>query len=403
MNNELDFSINSSNHVLIPNNKESKMAQELAFNMLEKYQLEYIQAYNVMTKKYRIRKSHQICYYFVRFFMNGDGASFRLLVGYEHKGLMTQEELKNIIRDFKIAQQKKKNGEFKTFLLLDLCVYSNRRADSIIITNDYKIELYDFSEGVIAEKIKVESEENLNQKEIEQKRRKEKQQKRIDSFKNNIKSDSSPISNVVVDNKELDIRFINIEPSFYPFEEMYKYFIEHNYERTYIPNSLCFLYKKEEASNHFLNYSLMYNIDSPFFLTEKKSMLDQEIIEDVYRNNTYIGLSIPYAVFFIDNFTYFKIHAEKRQDKLLGNNQLSLIIKNKKRYIYLEDVRTKKWVALSRGIIEKHLFMNLSLKTMMIYIDCICNPNANDNFTYNIIKYKELKDSEMNFFVIDID
>ena len=49
---------------LIPNNKESKMAQELAFNMLEKYQLEYIQAYNVMTKKYRIRKSHQICYYF---------------------------------------------------------------------------------------------------------------------------------------------------------------------------------------------------------------------------------------------------------------------------------------------------------------------------------------------------
>ncbi len=132
-------------------------------------------------------------------------------------------------------------------------------------------------------------------------------------------------------------------------------------------------------------------------------MLDQEIIEDVYRNNTYIGLSIPYAVFFIDNFTYFKIHAEKRQDKLLGNNQLSLIIKNKKRYIYLEDVRTKKWVALSRGIIEKHLFMNLSLKTMMIYIDCICNPNANDNFTYNIIKYKELKDSEMNFFAIDID
>ena len=96
-----------------------------------------------------------------------------------------------------------------------------------------------------------------------------------------------------------------------------------------------------------------------------------------------------------------KIHAVKKQDKLLKNNQLCLLLNNKRRYIYLEDLRTQKWMALSKGIIEKHLFMNLSLKTTIIYIDSICNPEADDNFTYNVIKYEKLRNSEMNFFIIE--
>ena len=45
--------------------------------------------------------------------------------------------------------------------------------------------------------------------------------------------------------------------------------------------------------------------------------------------------------------------------------------------------------------------MNLSLKTTIIYIDSICNPEADDNFTYNVIKYEKLRNSEMNFFIIE--
>ena len=166
MGNELSYTCKENNHILIPNNKESKQAQEIVFEMIEKKQEIFINSYNVLTMNNKIRMSNEICFLFVKCFFNGDGASFRMLVGYEHKGLMTQEELKNIIRDFKIAKAKKKSGGFRTFLLLDLCIYSNRRADAIIINNDYKIELYDFSEGKIAEKIKYEVEDNLSKGEL---------------------------------------------------------------------------------------------------------------------------------------------------------------------------------------------------------------------------------------------
>lgn len=401
MGNKLSYTCKENNHVLIPNNKESKQAQEIVFAMIEKEQEIFINSYNVLTMNNKIRMSNEICFLFVKCFFNGDGASFRMLVGYEHKGLMTQEELKNIIRDFKIAKAKKKSGEFRTFLLLDLCIYSNRRADAIIINNDYKIELYDFSEGKIAEKIKNEVEDNLSKGELDQKRRKEKQQKRINSFKSNINVDSRPISNVIIDNNILNVKLFNIIPSFYDFNYSYTYFINNNYKKTYIPNSLCFLFKKEDKTTNFISYNLKYNIDSPFFLTEKRPIINNDIVDDIYKNNILIGLSIPYAIYFISEFTYLKIHAVKKQDKLLKNNQLCLLLNNKRRYIYLEDLRTQKWMALSKGIIEKHLFMNLSLKTTIIYIDSICNPEADDNFTYNVIKYEKLRNSEMNFFIIE--
>ena len=141
---------------------------------------------------------------------------------------MTNEELKNIFRDYEIAKRKIENNEFKTFLLLDLCIYSNRRADAIIITNDYKIELFDFSEGKVVEKIKHEDEINLSESELVQKKRKEKQQKRIDSFKNKINVDCTPIDNVIVDNKKLNVTFIELNTTFYSFNDSYEYFLEHD-------------------------------------------------------------------------------------------------------------------------------------------------------------------------------
>ena len=168
----LSFSIKEGNHILIPNNDVSRKSQEFAFRKIEDLQFELIKHYNVFSDSMKIKLSNEICSFFIRTLLNGDGASFRLLVGYEHKGLMTNEELKNIFRDYEIAKKKIENNEFKTFLLLDLCIYSNRRADAIIITNDYKIELFDFSEGKVVEKIKYEDEINLSESELAQKKRK---------------------------------------------------------------------------------------------------------------------------------------------------------------------------------------------------------------------------------------
>lgn len=397
----LSFSIKEGNHILIPNNEVSRKSQEFAFRKIEDLQFELIKHYNVFSDSMKIKLSNEICCFFIRTLLNGDGAPFRLLVGYEHKGLMTNEELKNIFRDYEIAKKKIENNDFKTFLLLDLCTYSNRRADAIIITNDYKIELFDFSEGKVVEKIKYEDETNLSESELVQKKRKEKQQKRIDSFKNKIKADCTPIRKVIVDNKETNITFIELKTTFYSFNDSYKYFLDHNREKCYIPNSICFLYNEITNKNLFISFPLKYNIDSPFFITEKKPIIDSKIIEDIYMNNTYIGISIPYALMFINEFTFFKIHATKRQDKNLGKNQMSLLFNGKRKYIYFEDTRTNKWIAISWGFVHKHVYMNIDLKSMMIYIDSICNPECEKEFINNVIKYNELKNSEYNFFIVE--
>lgn len=81
---------------------------------------------------------------------------------------------------------------------------------------------------------------------------------------------------------------------------------------------------------------------------------------------------------------------------------LSLLTKSgKKKYVYLEDLRTNKWIPIGIGMINKHFFMNISLKSMMIYLAKLCNPEENDNFAHDIIKYEKLKNSEYDFFVFE--
>lgn len=399
---KLKYMINNNNHILIPQNNVSMKAQELAFSFLEKIQYEYIHSYNVLTEAKKYEISNEIGNFFVHCFLNKDGASFRLMVGYKHKGLMTQEELKNIIRDYDIAMRMKKTKKFKTFLLLDLLIVSNRRADAIIINNDYEINLYDFSEGIIAEKIKNFNsvEECETEKEKKQYIRKKKQEQRINSYKNKLKIDSRKIKNIIIDNDSVSIEFCNYPCKFYDFNNCYKFFLEQNCEKIYIPNSLCFIMKKEDISNSFYALPLRCNIDSPFFITEERPIIQSEYINHIYQNNTFIGISLIYLTLFVESFTYFKIRYTKNAYQDNSKNHFYILKNGKKRYMYFEDTRTKNWVPISYGFLEKHLFMNMDLESLIIYISWNCNKECTEDIITSIIKYDELNKSNFDFFIL---
>lgn len=398
---ELSYKIKKGNHILIPNNKTSELAQNLTFEFFEKIQYDFILKYDKLDDSQKITKSNEISNFFVTVLLNKDGATFRTLVGIEHKGLMTKEELKNIKRDYNIAIEKKKNHEFKTFLLLDLIPQSNRRADAIIITNDYEIELFDFSEGKIAEKIKFTPTDDLTESEKKQKLRKEKQLERINSYKNQIKSDCSPIKNVVLDGEKTNVVYFELNAEFYDFNFFYNHFKENNYEDAYIPESFCFFLKNKNNKFPFISFPLKHNIDSPLFLTEEKPFIDSNFINDIYEKNIYIGFSLYYAHLFISEFTHFKIHLVKNPQKGMEKNHFSLNIGKKKKFVYLEDSRTNKWVPIGFGILNKHMFMNLNIKSTMIYLSKLCNQDATAEFNNNIIDYDKLKTSPYDFFIMN--
>ena len=384
---------------MIPIDEEAILAQELSFKKIEELQKSFIDSYNILNNDQKYAEANFISSLFVQIFLNGDGASFKKLVGTEHKGLMTQEELKNIKRDYDIAVRKKENNEFKTFLLLDLIPYSNRRADSIIITNKYEIELYDFSEGSTYDRIKAC--DKLTESEIKQKKRKEVQQQRIDSYKNKIKMDCSPIDNIIIDGYSISVKYINFNAKFYDFNYFYNSFKDNNYSKTYIPNSVCFFLKKEDVSFPFIAFPLKHNIDSPMFINFGRPFIDQSVIGDIYKNNVYIGLSIFYIKLFIDNFTYFKIIMSRTPDKISFKSQFFL--KNKKgikEYVFFEDTRNGNQVPICYGFIYMHIFSNISIESVIIYISIICN-GSDDEFSRNIIKYDELANTDLDFFVID--
>ena len=53
MGNELSYTCKENNHILIPNNKESKQAQEIVFEMIEKKQEIFIKFFRVQRAKNR--------------------------------------------------------------------------------------------------------------------------------------------------------------------------------------------------------------------------------------------------------------------------------------------------------------------------------------------------------------
>lgn len=397
--NQLRFKFKSNKHVLIPDNEVSEKAQNVTFEWFIKLQLNLINKYDSFNEDEKYKYSNMIGEYFVKCFFNGDGATFRSLVGYEHKGLMTKEELKNVKRDYDIAVKKVKNKEFKVFLLLDIIPSSNRRADAIVITNNYEIELYDFSEGIVAEKIKN-KDISLNKSEEKQRIRKEKQAKRIESYKNKINVDCTPINDIIIDNKSTNVIFYNLNTKFYDLNFAYEIFRRNNYNNTYIPNSLCFLMKKENSSFPFVSMSLKHRIDNPFFITEGKPIIKESILTDIYEKNIYIGISLYYAKLFITNFTNFNIKLSKRVQSGMEKSHFYITKNRKKRYVYLEDSRTGNWISVGIGILEKHMFMNIDLESIIIYLAKACNKNDDENFARGIIKYDKLKDSEFDFFIL---
>lgn len=389
------FSVIKGDHVLKPQNKEAAEAQNAFFEILEEKQKELIDKYNALSNDEKSKHANLLADLFVMTLMNGDQASFKALLGSNHK-LMNAEELKNIKNDFIIAKRKKSLGEYKTFLLLDLFPYSNRRADAIIINNEYQLELYDFSEGVIAEKLKNYTGDTTDLKdgEIIQLKRKTKQQERINSFQNKIKMDSHLIEDVVLDDKKINIVYYCNKPKLFDFNFAYDKFLEKNRERVYIPNSLCFLAKEnEEMDSDFFTFSLKTFIDHPYFSVSSRN-INRDFINDIYKNNTNIIFSRYYFFFFFERFTSFEVIFRKR----IEENQVKVRVNGKIKGLALKDSRTNNCVSLSYPLLFKHAFMNMSLMSWCEYLSAICNQTFEDKIFNQQSFYKEKIKKECFFF-----
>ncbi len=391
------FSITKGNHILKPENKVAMQSQNAFFEILEKRQEFFINKYETLSSDEKFKYANALADLFVMTLMNGDQASFKALLGSNNQ-LMNNDELNNIKNDFIIAKKKKSLGEYKTFLLLDLFPYSNRRADAIIINNNYQLELYDFSEGVIAEKLKnyTGNITDLKESEIKQLNRKVKQQERVNSFQNKIKMDSKSMEDVILNNKKMNIIYYCDKPKLFDFNFAYEKFLEENRERVYIPGSLCFLTKEgENNQNDFLNLPLKKYIDHPYYSVDTR-LIRPEFIDDIYKNNTKITFSKYYFFFFFEEFTSFKIVFKKK----LEENQVKVKVNGKTKGLILEDSRTNKQVPLSYPLLFKHAFMNMSLMSWCEYLSAICNQTFEDKTFNQQSFYKEKIKKEAFFFDI---
>lgn len=395
--NKMVFLALGDNHVLQPQNETAVKAQNLAFELLENLQEKLINEYDKLSDDEKYKKSNHLFKFFVDVLMNKDQVSFKFLLG-SGDSLMNNEELKNIKRDFVIAKKKKESGEYKTFLLLDLSPHSNRRADAIIISNEYKIELYDFSEGTIVEKLKKYQDnlEELSEKEKEQLRRKNKQQERISSFRNKIDMSPNPLEDVIIDNEKVSIKYYDGKLKLFDFNNAYKYFLKKGRERVYIPDSICFLSKKDihERSDLFV-LPLKRFIDAPHFTVEDRS-IENEIIEDIYKHDTSIVFSRIYFFLFFGRYTSFEIILDKKIEK----HQVKLIIDGKNKGVTIKDSRTNKSFPLTHGLLFKHAFINMSLKSWCEYMSALCNNTFDDKKFNQASFYEDKIKKECSFFNI---
>lgn len=394
---ELKFSVIDGDHVLRPENEISTEAQNLFFDELEERQKKFINEYSNLTDDEKIKRANSLANLFVAVLMNNDQVSFKILLGSGEK-LMNNEELKNIKNDFIVAKRKKDVGEYKSFLLLDLLPYSNRRADAIIISNSYQLELYDFSEGVVAEKLKKYkgNMDGLSKSEQKQFERKTKQQERIVSFNGKIKMDSDSVKDIIMDDKKVNFKYYCQKPYLFDFNLAYSEFLKNNRVKTYIPSSVCFLIKnKEYSESDLFRFPLKGLIDHPYYSVGGKN-IEQDFIDDIYENNTCIVLSKYYFFYFFEKFTSFKIIFKKKVEK----NQVKININGKSKGIELSDLRTGNSLPLFYSLLFKHVFMNMSLKSWCEYISALCNQTFKDkNFNKKSFYHKEIKKT---FFFFDV-
>ena len=373
------FSVSDGNHILQPQNKIATKGQNLFFKLLENRQEELIRQYDGLNDDEKFQRANSLSSLFVDVLMNGDQVSFKILLG-TGGGLMNVEELKNVKKDLEIAKKRKALGEYRTFLLLDLLPQSNRRADAIIVNNDYGIELYDFSEGVVAEKLKNYQGDikDLSEKEKKQLRRKDKQQERIVSFHNKISMDSESLEDIIMDSDITRVRYYCAKPKLFDFNNAYQQFLNGKRKRVYIPNSVCFLTKKDEyKQSDLFVFPLKKNIDSPHYTTEGR-FIDNDYIKDIYQNNTNIVFSKYYFFIFFGQYTCFEVLLKKKIETSKLTNHVKLIVNGKTRGVMIKDSRSDKSFPLTYQLLFKHAFMNISLKSWCEYLSAICNQTFND-------------------------
>lgn len=373
-------------YILIPGNEMSKKTQKISFDTIENMQIELINNYKELEKSERIRLSNQLFSFIVKIFFNGDPSALKAFTGYHGKMSMTDDELSNIKRDYEIAKSKKENKEFLTFFLLDIFPGSNRRADAVVLNNNYDLELYDFSEGVVVEELKKFKGDinELSKSKQKQYLRKKKQKEKNDSFSGKFSPFTEEILDVEIFDDSKGIKYLFIDDfNIYNFNNSYKYFLEHNRQRTFIPLSICFLLNKDDHSDVMVEFPLKTYIDHPHYVNEKK-FIDQKYILDIYSNDTKIGLSWIYFNMYFEMFTHFKIILKRREVQYKGKLFEHFGVKDqygRKKFVYLKDERTGNELPLSLGLIFKHLYSNFNLKTMTVYMSKMCN----QNFNYPII------------------
>lgn len=395
-NKEMRFSVEDGNHILRPENELAVFAQASCFEILEKMQAELIDMYDKLSDDQKIKHANRLSSFFVDILMNGDQVSFKMLLGQQGRGLMAKEELSNAKKDFEIAKRDKNRGDYKTFLLLDLFPYSNRRADAIIITNQYKIMLHDFSEGIIAEKLKNYhgNLEDLTSSEQKQLCRKNKQNARILSYKDKIDMNTISLDDVIIDSEASNVKYYYSEPKLFNFNRAYQEFINSDRKRVYIPSSVCFLSRaSEHQPSDLFTFPLKGYIDSPYF-TMQGRFIDSNFVEDIYMHGTNIIFSKYFFFYFFEAFTCFDIRLIKRIDQDNFKNQIKLTVDKKVKGIFIEDSRTGKRFPLTYQLLFKHAFMNMSLVSWCEYLSALCNQTFGDkkfnkdSFYVNEVKNK---------------
>lgn len=397
---KLIFEVDQDKYILIPKNEASRKAQEAAFVLFENMQLKYINEY--YKNDNNIEKSHTLMTFFIKGFLNGDSKAFNLLIGYDHQGMMTKFELSKILEDFNEMKRLKSEKKIKTFFMLDLVPYSNRRADCIVVTNEYEIELFDVSVGFVADKLRNNPDlTKLSDTELKQFNRKKKQNDRIESFKGKIKPSAYTIDDIVIDDKSLRINFYHqSNTKFYDINYAVKSLEKSKDNKVYIPNSVCFLTKEKINDELFVSFELANKINHPFFIRANSPQLTIDNYKKIKDNNYYIAISKYYLYIYLELFTPFKILKGKYYSNSKYSHQISAKINGKTRGFWIYDTRTKKRIALTFGLLYKHIYQSFSLFSLTEYISFLINQTETAEFHKAAYKYDEKNQKNYSFFNI---
>ncbi len=397
---KLKYKFDINKYILIPQNEISKRAQEKSFLLFETMQLNYIKDYNIENEENK-DSINEIISFFIKVFLNGDSNVFKLLVGFEKDKKMSKFEHDKIMEDYNEMKKMKKAKKIKTFFMLDIVPYSNRRADCIVITNDYNIELYDVSVGKVAEKLKN-NPNILELTESEQKQliRKKKQETRIKSFTNKIKPSSTNIKKIYSDEEEINIKYFEQKDTkFFDINAAIDTLKKNKEEKVYIPGSLCFL-TTNITEGIFIYFEFSEASKNPFFINSGNIGVNKSNILFLKENKVYIAVSKIYLNIYLSLFTPFSITTGKLFDDNKYVKQMSKVINKKNKGLWLHDKRTNKKIQLSYGILYKHIYHFMSLYSLTEYISFLINMNESREFHKNA--YNPSDESAKNYFFFNI-